>query len=47
MDSMEIVLKLLDHRNLSVPKPLKGAKEKNGVAFLLDASNFIFKVLVD
>lgn len=47
MDSMEIVLRFLDHRTLSVPKPLKGAKEEFGVAFLLDASNFISKVSVD
>lgn len=41
---MKIVPKFLDHRTLFVPKPLKQRKGKFGVAFLLDASNFIFKV---
>lgn len=44
---MKIVPNFLDYRTLSVPKPLKQRKGKFGGVFLLDASNYIFKVLVD
>ena len=44
---MKIVLKFLDHRPLTEPKPLKWRNGKLGFVFPLDASNFISKVAVD
>lgn len=47
MDTIKIVPKFLNYRTFSVPRSLKWRKGKFGVVFPLDASNFIFKAVVD